>query len=581
MSFSIYTHDFFRSFEMSTDVDGTRKACIQEPILRFLAHENFDTAREVYEGFFDCYRIKIEGDASFVDLLDKLLHYEKKAAVLLDKQRDHYVHSVNVFILGLSIFAQNKIYSDMFTKNVFETQNYIGRYDSPQEEFLFRWGLASLLHDIGYPVEITQNQIGGFIKFITSVDAASSANPFIEFKNFNALNSIDKIMYESAFAGAYPATASELDFYSPVDLLAHGICRTLPSVDAEMIKNTLRGYLQKMQSAAFVDHAFYSAVIMLKWYGFLAQKSGQGPGVFFYPVLDAATAIFLHNFYPHGLTKSPYNMPPLAAQHHPIAYLLMLCDELQDWNRVAYGTEDKKKILPQSIDIQICPRKLNIHYETIGGVLTDEFSEKKNKLFARILELAQVFPDGVNITSSTVACQTVKELEMNDIHSDQLLSRPTMEVLTRMAQKIHADYNAHQRTTGGNTLPNWSELDENYKYANIRQAKGAFAKLRLAGYECRDASLPLRSGYKEVVEFPAQMVEPLSILEHEDWVTDRKSQGWTYAAVRDNEKKHHPLLVPYDDLSEAEKDKDRNAVRNVFPLVHSIGLKVYEKKKDE
>jgi hypothetical protein len=62
-------------------------------------------------------------------------------------------------------------------------------------------------------------------------------------------------------------------------------------------------------------------------------------------------------------------------------------------------------------------------------------------------------------------------------------------------------------------------------------------------------------------------------------VADRKSQGWTYAAVRDNEKKHHPLLVPYEELSEPEKEKDRNAVRNVFPLVHSIGLKVYEKEE--
>ena len=43
---------------------------------------------------------------------------------------------------------------------------------------------------------------------------------------------------------------------------------------------------------------------------------------------------------------------------------------------------------------------------------------------------------------------------------------------------------------------------------------------------------------------------------------DRIRHGWTYAPVRDNLRKLNPLLVPWDQLSEVEKEKDRDTIRN-------------------
>lgn len=43
----------------------------------------------------------------FIDLLDVLRSYEENAATLIDKQRGHYIQSVNVFILGLCVYTQN------------------------------------------------------------------------------------------------------------------------------------------------------------------------------------------------------------------------------------------------------------------------------------------------------------------------------------------------------------------------------------------------------------------------------------------------------------------------------------------
>ena len=37
----------------------------------------------------------------------------------------------------------------------------------------------------------------------------------------------------------------------------------------------------------------------------------------------------------------------------------------------------------------------------------------------------------------------------------------------------------------------------------------------------------------------------------------RTKDGWTHGAQRDDEQKHHPCLIPYADLSETEREYDR------------------------
>ena len=144
---------------------------MRQSVLEFLENETKETAFNVYISFFDSYRIKIDGDSNpFIDLMDILHDYEEKAGTLIDKQRDHLIHSVNVFIIGLSIYAQNANYRGIFDKVVMDKNVYPFSYDTRHEEFFYRWGLASLFHDIGYPVEIIDKQIKKFIGFATEVD---------------------------------------------------------------------------------------------------------------------------------------------------------------------------------------------------------------------------------------------------------------------------------------------------------------------------------------------------------------------------------------------------------------------------
>ncbi len=71
-----------------------------------------------------------------------------------------------------------------------------------------------------------------------------------------------------------------------------------------------------------------------------------------------------------------------------------------------------------------------------------------------------------------------------------------------------------------------------------------------------------------------QLVEQMSKNVHEVWAETRIKQGWTYAEQRNDELKTHPCLVPYEDLSEEEKEYDRNTSIETLKLIMKLGFKI-------
>ena len=57
---------------------------------------------------------------------------------------------------------------------------------------------------------------------------------------------------------------------------------------------------------------------------------------------------------------------------------------------------------------------------------------------------------------------------------------------------------------------------------------------------------------------------------------ERLASGWTYGPERDDEKRQTPLLVGWEFLPEAERQKDINVINNIIPLLKSIGLRIYQ-----
>lgn len=68
--------------------------------------------------------------------------------------------------------------------------------------------------------------------------------------------------------------------------------------------------------------------------------------------------------------------------------------------------------------------------------------------------------------------------------------------------------------------------------------------------------------------------EQLARNTHEVWAAGRLKDGWQYGSVRDDEKKLHPCLIPYDELSETEKDYDRHTAMEALRLIVKLGYRI-------
>ena len=136
INFIKYSNHFFDELEVFEDISRghSYKAYLRQSVIEFLERETKDTAFGVYRSFFDSYRITLEGKTNpFIDLLDVLLNYEERASTLIDKQRDHYVQSVNVFILGLCFYSQNANFRAAFDAVNLDKSNYTFSYDTKHD----------------------------------------------------------------------------------------------------------------------------------------------------------------------------------------------------------------------------------------------------------------------------------------------------------------------------------------------------------------------------------------------------------------------------------------------------------------
>ena len=148
-----------------------------------------------------------------------------------------------------------------------------------------------------------------------------------------------------------------------------------------------------------------------------------------------------------------------------------------------------------------------------------------------------------------------------------------------MAQAIHSQFLRNERLVGRDEndeamLP-WDLLPEALKESNRDQAADIGRKLKDAGLE-----LVLTSswGPAEFV-FSPEAMNALSMDEHERWTRKLIADGWRLGPVRDVSRKVHPLLVPWDQLSEADREKDRNAVRAIPSLLARSGYAIVPRRR--
>jgi hypothetical protein len=137
-----------------------------------------------------------------------------------------------------------------------------------------------------------------------------------------------------------------------------------------------------------------------------------------------------------------------------------------------------------------------------------------------------------------------------------------------------------------------NRLTEEDRQQNRDQVKDIPGKLAYAGCDM----VPDRTGTVPR-EFPAAILEELASREHTRWARMKLAGGWIYGEKRIDEQKVQPCLLPWSEadranyaeyagaigpgiLPEEEKEKDRNAVRDIPKILSKAGFKVVWPNED-
>lgn len=85
---------------------------------------------------------------------------------------------------------------------------------------------------------------------------------------------------------------------------------------------------------------------------------------------------------------------------------------------------------------------------------------------------------------------------------------------------------------------------------------------------------PIDTSNVNLPESLVELTEQIAENVHENWAAGRVAEGWTYGEVRDDKNKTTPCLVPYSQLSESEKEYDRNTAIQTLKLIVALGYKI-------
>jgi class 3 adenylate cyclase len=81
------------------------------------------------------------------------------------------------------------------------------------------------------------------------------------------------------------------------------------------------------------------------------------------------------------------------------------------------------------------------------------------------------------------------------------------------------------------------------------------------------SGVTLSNGLRDLTELLAKNA-------HDIWAHQRFAEGWTYGPTRDDTRKEHPCLVPYEELPEAEKAYDRRAAIETVKTLLALGCRI-------
>jgi hypothetical protein len=149
----------------------------------------------------------------------------------------------------------------------------------------------------------------------------------------------------------------------------------------------------------------------------------------------------------------------------------------------------------------------------------------------------------------------------------------THEVLARW---LHLVYRQQQQALGHTAATNpslvdWDQLPEALRKSSRAEADGIFRHLTTLGYTL----VPLVDWDAAFFHFSEAELVRLAKSEHGRFVAERLGEGWQYTAgSKDVESRRSPALAPWEKLSEDERAKTRNTIRELPVTLARAGFQI-------
>ncbi len=540
-------------YNMQMDID---RLCLEKALESFIDSGVAEDAYGVYYCFLVLFFGQYRKSKRMVELLSE---YEANGSSLLMKHRDHYSHSVYVFALGLAVYESSEAYRRSFRR-------FYHLEDKKENEianlFLEYWGLTSLFHDIGYPFELPFEQVLSY--FEVDEQERGKGSLFLAYRSVEALTGLD------AAAGDRLETLYRRRFATTSELLAFDITKKLGEsygfTEDYMLDVLNRKPTHPDEFGYYMDHAFFSAArLCQELFRILKPERITEMHV------DALSAIMLHNsLYKFAIAfykdkKPEKRRAPLRMELHPLAWLLMLCDELQCWDRTAYGRNSRRELHPISASFDFSGQAISAvyRYDAAEHEKIEEFERqraayeadptgKKPRLKA-YSDMAGEKPDFTAdieriVDTSAIPLTVRAELRRVDREKKRTyLSGSNFLHFFDFAVALHAR-SMPGKPTREEMLEKFNACSLEYRLSTMGRTRHFAAYLNAIG--CFYTDKPV--DFDLVTRFSAGDAAIFAPMEHERWVREHQAMGWRYG--KDYETL--PLDVP-----EKEEKAARAALR--------------------
>ena len=598
-------------YNMQMDLD---RLCLKNEMAKFIDSGVAEDAYTVYYAFIEMFMGEGGRSQSMVELLSE---FESNASSLLMSHRDHYSHSVYVFALGLAIYETNAWFRRVFSRAYGFPEGGDGHAGACA--FLEYWGLTALFHDVGYPFEIPFEQVLAYFEVDRKKRGPESV--YIAYRNVQPLIRIGEAEREKL-----KALYGGRDFADVTELLAAVITEKLGTAygftEEAMDRRIRSKAVSPEENNYFMDHAFFSA-------GRLYQELAgilKAEGIEKYHI-DALSAIALHNsLFKFAILgyKSADLKAPLKAELHPLAWMLMLCDELQCWDRTAYGRNSRDELHPMAVQFSFAGQAVRAEYyydraeedkirayeklykawEKEGGSPKDmprlkaysDMAEKEQRFTRDIRQIVDLEKCPLK-----VSCMT-RPADHREKHT--YLSTSNFLHIHNFAVALHSRYlygNKTEKASPEQMEKDFNSLSLEYKLSNINQVRAFDRHLNTIG--CFYTDQPV--DYEMLNRFTPEMAEAIAPLEHLRWVRDHEKMGWSagdryetlipgadreaQGDLREQLRMHRDTLPPgtgdkailkhYDSLPPEVQGKDSLPFNRLLRLLKKYdGVRIYKLK---